>query len=252
MRIVLPRRRKELNVELDDSIIHDNPYAAPKAPAGAVQTSRLATAGIDFAHENPFLTIWTRPRATIRGIVDTNPALHVTPLAMIGGVLQALDRASASMRNQLSIATTLIGALIGGSLGGLLSLYFGGWLVRITGRWLGGQAEPEEIRAALAWSGVPKLVTIPIWIAAIVFFGSELFKSATPNLAQHPALWIVLGVTGLIEFVLATWSFVIVVKCLAEVQQFSGWRALASMFLAGLLIFVPLITIFLAVLMARH
>ncbi len=166
--LVLPRRRKELHVELDDSIGHDNPYAPPKATAGTIQQSRLATDGIDLSRENPFLTIWTRPRATIRGIVDTDPSLHVTPLAMIGGVLQALNRAS--MRNagdQLSTPTILIGALVGGSIGGLLGLYVGGWFLRITGRWLGGQAEPEQVRSAIAWSGVPVLATIPIWVIGI-------------------------------------------------------------------------------------
>jgi hypothetical protein len=168
MCLVLPRRRKELHVELDDSIDQHNPYAAPKAQAGPVEWPRLARAGIDLARENPFLTIWTRPRATIRGIVDTHPTLHVIPLAMISGVVQALNRAS--MRNagdQLSTSTILIGALIGGSIGGLLGLYIGGWFVRITGKWLGGQARGEEVRAAIAWSGVPVLVTIPIWVISL-------------------------------------------------------------------------------------
>jgi hypothetical protein len=50
--------------------------------------------GIDLSVENPFLTIWTRPRATIRAIVDTDPNRHVLLLAAIGGVVNALDRAT--------------------------------------------------------------------------------------------------------------------------------------------------------------
>ncbi len=47
------------------------------------------------------------------------------------------------------------------------------------------------------------------------------------------------------------WSFVVVLKCVGEVQGFSAWRALGAMFLAGLLIVVPLILFVVLILAAR-
>ena len=43
---------------------------------------------------NPFLTIWFRPRATLRHIIATNTSHYVIPLAMLMGVTNALDRAT--------------------------------------------------------------------------------------------------------------------------------------------------------------
>src|ERR1700730_18545163 len=52
------------------------------------------TGGIDLSVGIPFLTIWTRPSATIRGIVDTNPGHCVILLAALGVVVNALNRAT--------------------------------------------------------------------------------------------------------------------------------------------------------------
>jgi hypothetical protein len=57
--------------------------------------------------------------------------------------------------------------------------------------------------------------------------------------------------SGVIELVLGIWSFVAVVKCLAEVQRFSAWRALGSIFLVGVLIAVPVVMLILIALAAR-
>src|SRR5271157_2600712 len=90
-----------------------NPYAAPEADLSREDVGRSKTRGIDVSVENPFLTIWTRPRATIRGILNTNPTYLVLPLAMAGGVIQALGRAAQmNAGDQLPLARILIMAVL--------------------------------------------------------------------------------------------------------------------------------------------
>nr|MBP9871117.1 hypothetical protein [Nitrosomonas sp.] len=43
---------------------------------------------------NPWLSIWTRPRATIQQIVDVNPQRYIWVLAAVSGVADALNQAS--------------------------------------------------------------------------------------------------------------------------------------------------------------
>ena len=119
------------------------------------------TQGIDLSRENPFLTIWTRPRATIRAIVNTNPAFHVLPIAMIGGILEALQLESLVFAGeQITVPIILLIAVVVGPPLGLILLYAGAWIVQMSCRLLGGQADSREVRAALAWSSVPLLATI--------------------------------------------------------------------------------------------
>lgn len=98
---------------------------------------------------------------------------------------------------------------------------------------LGGQADSREVRAALAWSSVPFLATIPLWIIRIALIGRELFTSPLekPSLVSQPVLAYLLIATFVPEVVLSVWWLVVTLKALAEVQRFSAWRALSSMLL---------------------
>ena len=154
------------------------------------------TKGIDLSKENPYLTIWMRPRATIRGIVEKNPSFRVLPIAMAGGILQALQVAVLfSAGDQLSVSMILFSASCSGHLLGLILLYLGAWIVELSCRILGGQADSREVRAALAWSSVPFLATIPLWIIRIALLGKELFIFEKPSLVSQPA-WLISGRDG--------------------------------------------------------
>ena len=85
---------------------------------------------------NPWLSIWMRPRATMRHILDTDPGGYVLALAAAGrGSAAQLDRAT--QRNAgdvLSLPTILVLAVILGPIGGILVLYLGGALDPVDGQ----------------------------------------------------------------------------------------------------------------------
>jgi hypothetical protein len=192
-----------------------DPYLPPRAPIG-LSIKGKATVGLD---GNPWLTIWTSPRATIRGIVDTDPTRNVLLLAVITGFNAVIGN---TIQYQLGIITALLTSLFGGALYGIAVLYLNGLLLSITGRWLGGIATSEQIRASQAWASVP---VVPLAVGGLAM------------LLIPGALGPILLLYGVASIVLAIWCFVLCINTLAEVQQFSGWSAFGSMFLAGLLVF---------------
>jgi len=226
-----------------------NPYAAP------LSLSATPTSADDdvFAAEDfkPFKTIWTRPRATIRSIVAADPALHVNLLASLGGIGQVLDRAS--MRNAgdaLPMWGILAVACVVGPLVGLVGLWISSHLIRFSGVWLGGAGLREQIKAAVAWSSVPTVFALALWIPQILLLGSEMFTTETPRLEAQPWLWFLIVAIALTELVLGVWSFVLLCKTVAEVQGYrSAWRGLGNLVLAGMLLFVPLFVILFGILL---
>src|SRR3954454_13583425 len=151
-----------------------NPYSPPAAGLDREDVGPTKTQGIDLSVENPFLTVWTRPRATIRAIVDIDPTYRVIPLAMAAGVVQALDRAAQrNAGDKLPLAGILVMAFALGPIFGVAVLYIGTALLSWSGRMLGGRAESEEVRAALAWGQVPALASIPIWLIQLGLIGRE-------------------------------------------------------------------------------
>jgi hypothetical protein len=123
-----------------------------------------------------------------------------------------------------------------GPIGAALGLYPGGFLLRITGGWLGGRATSQEIRAALAWSSVPVIASLILWVPLLILTGNDIFSGTTPHLEANPTLGLAFVAFGLGEFVLVIWPFVLVLKCVGEVHCFSAWRALAAFALVVLLV----------------
>jgi Yip1 domain len=178
-----------------------------------------------------WFTIWYRPRATMRRIVDTNPRKFVLAIAWMAGALAALNSqvmlASVELPPNrpplphlgligVAIAATLVGLLSIVSLYGLAALY------RWSGHILGGTAQAVEVRAALAWSQVPGIYfAVAMIIAAVLGF----YTPPVPHTTSP---------TSLVETIVGLWVFVISLKCLGEVHRFSAWRALGAVLLGTL------------------
>ncbi|MHC4103575.1 MAG: Yip1 family protein [Planctomycetota bacterium] len=194
------------------------------------------------ARLNPWFSMWIKPRATIQQIVDTDPERHILLLAGIFGISQMLGRASASnMGDEASLTTLLIVVFfVGPVFVGWIGLYFFGAVLRWTGGWLKGRASPNSIRAAIAWSRVPSIWALVIWIPKLIIFGQESFTSAKPNISTDSGFAI--GYIGfwIIETIVLVWGIVIFLKSLAQVQGFSAWKGLATALLAVLIPLVPI------------
>ncbi len=203
---------------------------------------------------SPFFAIWTQPRQTIRTVIDTDVTFRVIPLAMVAGVLNSLDNATGrgGYVEELGLPAVFIMALAIGTLGGVFALYVSGALLKWGGGILGGRAEADEVRAAIAWSSSVRTVGI-ITAAAIQlpFMGREFFTLNTPildaRLASDPvyAIWfgVMFIVVATVATILGIWYVVVFLKCLGEAHQFSAWRALLAVIIGYGVIIVPLIAL---------
>jgi len=180
---------------------------------------------------NPWLSMWTQPRATMRQILDTNPDRLVHVLMVIGGIVGALTRAAsrnAGDEMSLGVLWSVYGVV--GAIGGLVTLYIGGGILTWSGSWLGGRGNFQQIRAALAWAQVPVVWALILLVIELAVFGQEMYTSKAPTIESNPGLVVTLM---LIEVIVAIWGLVILVKCLAEAHGFSDTKALGSIILAG-------------------
>jgi hypothetical protein len=192
----------------------------------------------------PFVSMWLSPRATIRGILDTDPRYMVLPLAAAGGVFEALSRAAGRNAGDVLSLPVLLGiALVFGPLGGMAGLYIAGALLHFTGRWLGGTATRQEVRASIAWGTVPALWGGLLWIPLLGLGGGAIFTSDLENSGLSAAVLLLSGGMLIVQGIAAIWSIFTGLHSLGEAQGFSAWRALGSSALAFLVILVPIVTI---------
>ena len=218
---------------------------------------------------SPWLTMWTNPRETIRRIIYYDPKRDVLLLAALQGFVSSLagmlyvflflvlvsndyvgapgtwesDLSSLPSTSFTALAITLGICATVGPISGLIGLYLYGWLFRVTGRWLGGNAYPIEVRAAIAWSAVPQIWGAIFQALKLVLIVYVLYANATNYYVSSSVLLAVLGVSFLLESVIGIWSLVVLLKSLGEVHNFSAWRALGSVLLAMVIVSVVNIVI---------
>lgn len=221
--------------DVRDQFGADNPYAAPRATDVVETSSAFEDDGLPL---QPWRTMWTAPRQTIRRIVSRNPRYGVLGLLCLNGIGQSLANAaqnnSGDMLGMGGIAGTV---LVGGVLGGL----FAGWLMaillRVSGRWIGGGSDRRNLLAAIAWAAVPSIAGLALWIPQFAVAGTDLFTAATPRIDASPLAAVVILASSIAGVVLGIWSFVLLCNTIAEVQGFrSAWAGFANLLLAGVLV----------------
>jgi len=178
---------------------------------------------------NPWLSIWTEPRKTIRSIVSADPKFRFLLLSAIYGLPLAFNLVqSFALTNVIPLWAILIGSLVVCTFLGVVGISLSAWLLQFTGRWIGGKANYQTVRAAVAWSNVPNVVTILMWAVLLVVFGEQVFNS---NFSQGQFIGYQAGIlflVMLVETIISVWSFIILLNALAEVQGFSVWRAILN------------------------
>lgn len=174
---------------------------------------------------NPWKEVWLHPRNTIKAILKYDPKYMVLPLAALAGIANnALDFESADM---IVGGSSFIGSAFVAALLGIVSLYISGFLLNLTGKWIKGKANALKLRAAVAWSGVPVVASLLLFIP--LFFG---LNTTAPG---------IVGLSTITMMVLGIWSLVLYFVMISEVQKFSVWKALLNAFLASIIILIPLL-----------
>jgi membrane protein DedA with SNARE-associated domain len=190
---------------------------------------------------NPWLSIWTRPRATLRQILDTNPRAWVHRLAILGGIGEFIGThiPDSPPMPHLSPMEMLGTKCVLGILGGLIGLYLGSFVVWMTGRWIGGQGTFVQVRAASAWPNVLTVWGALLWLPLFAYLGLEGVNVGPESFFDDSVgLMLFLPILAL-GGVVIVWRIVVFLKCLAEAHRFSAWHALGAALIGIVLLAIP-------------
>lgn len=193
---------------------------------------------------NPWKSIWTKPRTTVQYLVNTNPEYMVLPLAALSGIVQALGNASnRDMSDSINFIALLLIIAFVGPISSVFSLFIGSGLLSLTGKWMGGVGNSRNIRTAIAWSGIPALCLLPMWILMIAWLGEALFYPELLHAKDSALSTIGTLCFALLQIVLGVWALVLFFQALGQVQGFSAWRAVGNTLFALTLVVIPVFVI---------
>jgi len=192
--------------------------------------------------DKPWLYIWNKPRMTIRAIIDSEPEKYVLILAILAGITRILAQAfgyymgSSYMRDIVPLLVIIVASLLFGAASGLISLLISGAVLKWSGNLLGGQASAQEVRTAVAWSSVPSIVWLLLWVPLLAVFGNEM-SAIYPEVNANPSVLLCGSLLGTVS---GLWSGVLLIVTLSEVHRFSNWRSIGTLAIPFIVIFVPL------------
>jgi hypothetical protein len=180
---------------------------------------------------NPWLSIWINPRKTMRWIQQNDPDDMVIILACFAGFSEILVSASRlNLGDQVAIPVIFAAAVVLGPIMGIAGLIIMSILLWRTGSWLGGESRLNMVRAVLAWSFLPIICYSVLWIPQYILLGDVLFESRVVIFGSKGHMLIV-GF-NVLRLMIVTWSIVIFLNCLSEVQKFGLWKALVNIVLS--------------------
>lgn len=192
---------------------------------------------------NPWLSIWVRPRETIRALVSYNVNYRFLILSAVCGFLYMLQSSQfLSLGQESSLLSILIVSLILAIPIGYIVFNVSAVFMYFVGKLIKGKGKYKEVRAAIYWASVPNLVSIFLWIVMMIAFGKTLFVTGFEENLSSGALGMIFAV-AILHIAVAIWGLIILVKAIGEVQGFSAWMGLLNAFLSGLALSIVLFII---------
>ena len=184
-----------------------------------------------------FTKIWTSPRKIFKYIVDRNYKKYVVILLILSGISHAFSQAiDKGMGDKLPIIPIILICIIGGGLFGWLSFYIAAILLSWTGKWLKGKGTTDSILTIISYAMIPSIVAMVLLIPQICIFGADLFKANSDLEGASALSLILLLITGVLQIILAIWTFVLWIIGISEVQKFSIGKSILNMLVPGLLL----------------
>jgi hypothetical protein len=144
-----------------------------------------------------------------------------------------------------------------GTIVAIPTVYTSAFILKWVGRLLGGTADSAQMRAATAWSLMPRIYLSALSVVVLLASGLNLGLCSSPvagpdisaggsaAAGYHMNFSLGLGISAgpgtshwsfALLVLISLWSFFIFVQCLAEVHGFSTWRALGTIALFGVLV----------------
>lgn len=194
---------------------------------------------------NPWRSIWTNPRKTIREIVNICPKKGFYIISVLFSFQYLLNLAqSFSLGFYFQPIVIVIGSAILSTFVGLLLFHLSSYSLYWTGKIFKGVATITHIRASVAWSSLPYAINIIMWFLFLLTTTNPTFVQAGRSISF---LFV-----NLISIIVAIWSMVLLVQTIKEVQEFSYAKAIGNYILGMILYFFFLFSIYYALFFSSY
>ena len=175
---------------------------------------------------SPWRTIWFSPRQTIRRLIDGVVQTSWVPVVALAAVTQAFTASLDGDSGRLLSASDAVmpGVIAAAQL--VFGIVVGPFVLAFVGRWFGGDADPADLRQAIAWSYAPLAAVTIVWVPVLL--------ARAANTATTEGVGVGVVVATVATVIAYVWSLPLLVIGVAEAQRFSIARAIGSILILAI------------------
>lgn len=193
---------------------------------------------------NPFLSVWTQPKETVRQFIKNDKlgyTMILVSIAGVGGVIAGLQ--DSGWFQNLSLTLWIFGILIAGIISGFLNLGVNTLLYTLIGKLYGGHGRMRDMAVAMGPMMIPQIFTLPILFFYVLYYG-ELFFAAPADFSLTSIPLGAYMIFILLSLIASIWTIVITSKAIGVVHGFSSMRGFGVfMTIVGIFIIIALLVV---------
>ncbi|KIL53017.1 YIP1 family protein [Jeotgalibacillus campisalis] len=187
---------------------------------------------------NPFLSVWTKPKETVRQVSSLKSfwfVLIVTGIAGIGSGLTNLQ--GKSIVNDLSILMIVLFSICIGLLMGIARAFVTSLFFTYIGKLFGGKSSVKEMFKGMGAMFIPRMLQSLILLTSVLIAGKQFFTDTNAELESTFYISIVISLF-VINAIASIFTVVIMSKGIGVLHQFSSWKGLAIVIITGIINFL--------------
>ncbi|ANU09710.1 hypothetical protein A1A1_15783 [Planococcus antarcticus DSM 14505] len=196
---------------------------------------------------NPFTAIWTRPRASVRYVIEEKASsftfLLIVLSGFVGGLLSSLDS-----EQFLPVGGIFLLALLGGPIGAVVSTAIGSGIYLLVGRLFKGEATYTEMFRAVLTGQIPQIWLFPMLVFWMLLFPETYFLQSGEMPFEDGDLLSLLFI--LILGIVSIWTFIVQCKAVGEAHRISAWKGFFIIVIPATVFIVIIVAIIAAVMIA--
>ena len=201
----------------------------------------------DYENINPFTAIWTRPRATVRHVIEEKSSGFIFLLIVLSGFAAGL-LSSLDSEQLFPVGGLLLMALFFGPIGIVVSTAIGAGVYLVVGKLFKGVATYTEMFRAILTGQIPQIWLIPVLVFWMLVLPETYFlqpgEMPFTNSDLLPLIFFI--ILGLVSI----WTFVIQCKAVGEAHRLSAWKGFFIIVIPTVLVIIAIAAIVSVILMA--
>jgi len=156
------------------------------------------------------------------------------PVAVLAVASTAIAQIKADDAGVLSLSRSMMPVILS-ALNLVYGLLIAPFVAAIVGGWLGGDADPTDLREAIAWSYVPIAASSVLWIPILLTLGMRAFGAGAEPFVGLEWLGALLLIAIGVSYV---WTIPLQVGGLAAAQRFSIGKAILYVLILSIPLFL--------------